>query len=171
MAFNETKLHDSWSVAFPHRFKPDSGIPVVNSTIMRKLLGIYQKFSSEKNFPYEFCADASQEVRRQSDLKTEQGFFLLDMPIRERRYLVSHNWNIDRENNIVDLTAAQFNRGLQEPFPAGVVIISPEASDYWRYLPEGHPIVRIFKGELLSQSQKWEQFIGKFSLICLDKIE
>ena len=117
---------------------------MVSDKLKKDLERIYKKYSKRNGFPRGLCVDASFEVERKmkkSGVIKRNGYFLVDrvMPDSAKNnwhYLVEwHSWCEYNGREIVDLTAHQFNNGLNEPIPTGLLIIKPDNPLFSRYLP------------------------------------
>lgn len=108
----------------------------ISEESLHKLIKIYKKFSSSKNFPSYYCEIVSPEVGHELGYKVMRGFFRLDHPIPDdydERILRGHSWCAMPDGKIVDLTLAQFNHGLEQKVSKGVVIIDKKSPLYKRY--------------------------------------
>ncbi|MCL5125400.1 MAG: hypothetical protein M1511_13070 [Deltaproteobacteria bacterium] len=96
---------------------------------------IYLRLKDETNFPAGYCWEASIRVESWG-YRRVRGYFRLDTPIAEDGALFEpHGWNLDDQGRIIDMTASQFNDGLnhESQIPEGVLIIEEDDPLYNRY--------------------------------------
>ena len=109
--------------------------------IRKELEYIYDRFSKKEGFPKNYCQTICVVLER-FGLHYQEGWFLLDhlMPDasdRKWRYIVEdHKWCKSHSGEIVDLTAPQFNDGLDQKIEDGVMIITPGTPLFQRYIGE-----------------------------------
>lgn len=110
-------------------------ILVLDEKMVRGLQAYYDIVSRQWKDPRGECSEISIQVAKQFGLLYVEGKFRLDAPLRvgDIRLLEDHAWCIDGNMRIVDLTAQQFNSGLYNKIPRGVLIVRQEESLYSRY--------------------------------------
>ncbi|MDO8620981.1 MAG: hypothetical protein Q7R31_01735 [Candidatus Levybacteria bacterium] len=126
-------LKERWGVLTEVKTAP---VPKLTPELMIKINAVYEKLSSRKGFPTNYCGPAMQELRRLG-FQGIRGFFQvgrsgdLDLLLDH-----SHDWAEDAGGKIIDLTAAQYNRekSLGAVIPSGVLIIDKENPLYERYI-------------------------------------
>ena len=107
---------------------------------------LFSQYSEVDGFPRHWCDTVTDHIKR-FGLTRREGYFLVDrvMPDsaeRKLNYLVEyHSWcvfqrrSIFEKGEIIDFTAHQFNPALDDPIPAGVLVIGPDHPLFKRYLP------------------------------------
>lgn len=78
---------------------------------------VYDRYVAPWNYLGGRCAFVSRKVRDLGFGIEIGGKFRLDVPIHAEFKLEGHSWAFDAEGKIIDLTATQFNRGLNEQLP------------------------------------------------------
>ncbi|MBI2541793.1 hypothetical protein HYV80_03740 [Candidatus Woesearchaeota archaeon] len=102
---------------------------------LRELKEVYRGVSQLPGFPIGHCLSVSEPLAKKFGLKLIRGFFVLDRSVDENPYRIEpHKWCEDSDERIIDLTAHQFNRGLDELLPEGVLVIEPGDPLNRRYL-------------------------------------
>lgn len=144
--FNEFGLmHPAWR-AFNKRFHPNPGIAEMSLDLEDQLNKLYLEWSSNSAFPRNQCISTSDILSTKFGLGRETGYFLLDKPLGLLLPLaVRHWWNYDRRGRIVDMTYPQYRNGLHYPAPDNIGVFTPQDADYWRYLPDNHPIATLHR--------------------------
>ena len=108
----------------------------IDEESLRGLEVLYLELSHERGFPDAACVDTSKEIVQQLGFNYAEGHFRLDSPRQGSNLLKpTHAWCEDADGVIIDLTASQFNSGLEVPISKGVQIIKPNTPFYYRYLP------------------------------------
>ncbi len=122
-----------------------SKVDAKNKSVFQKLQQTYEDYVSRWDFPHFHCAEVSTQVALELGLLKIGGTFRIDRLMPENASLLSpypstleqfHFWNTDRKGRIIDLTAAQYNLGLNIPIPSGVVIIDKTSPLFQRYQPD-----------------------------------
>lgn len=112
-------------------------VPVLDLAMVRGLEAFYEIESRSWKDPRGECSAISIQVARQFGLLYTEGKFRLDAPLQvgSQNVQEDHAWCIDGNKRIVDLTAEQFNNGLYNKIPKGLLIVKPEDALYLRYKP------------------------------------
>jgi hypothetical protein len=110
----------------------------IDHPLLPELKRIYQEVSKWPGFPKEWCKDVSGKVQRELGLRTKDSWFLLDFAVTSfdgySRLVSYHVCSVDQDENLIDLTASQFNPYLRNPIPSGILILPPENQLCERYL-------------------------------------
>ena len=110
--------------------------------IIRRLDLLFARWKSERHFPDGHCHAVSLDVAKYGFPRV-RGRFRLDAAMSGDGELNEcHDWNIDNEGQIIDLTAAQFNSGLREEnrVPLGILVIASTDPLSARYIPSDFQI-------------------------------
>lgn len=100
---------------------------------------VFKEISLWPDFPYQKCDQASRFLASRLDgFRVVMGWFHLDQPLglylpSWKKPIEPHTWNTDPWGRIVDLTAFQFNKGLNDPLPEKPIIIEPDCLLSTRY--------------------------------------
>lgn len=109
--------------------------PRINDELLTKIQNIYNELTQKDKdfpFPYDKCMPTSQRLSGEFGLRFVSGRFRVDhLPRRIRK--IPHFWVEDADGTIVDLTASQFNIWLNEPIPAGMLVVTSRDPLYRRY--------------------------------------
>lgn len=93
------------------------------------------------------CQPFSVVVANHCGLTLAGGSFELDRAIDGDRTEEDHWWCVDGTSRIVDLTASQFNAGLNyTEIAEGVTIVNPEDPLYKRYKPREFELLQTDEG-------------------------
>lgn len=134
------KSHSSWE-NFPSRNNLNKAV-ILNEDMLGIIRAIQEQEIQTHGTLRGRCRDLSFKIAEITGLGVEDGIFFLDKPSGHEEIIQRHWWNIDGRGIIVGASEQQFNSSLEKPFPNGIVVLSPQDTDYWRYLPLDHPIVR-----------------------------
>lgn len=118
-------------------YTPQALIPAVDSRMAAGLETLYKMLSQDWKEVRGECSETAEQVAKQFGLLYVEGGFRLDVPLRmgEKNLIEDHAWCVDGVQRIVDLTATQFNPGLYNKLPMGVLIIGKEDLLFSRYRP------------------------------------
>lgn len=109
-------------------------IPTIDAKMVKELEAIYQEHLQFPGFPNGNCVRLSHEIAQKFGLTYSEGSFVLDFkPDNTLEIDLPHAWCEDGNMTIVDLTASQFNKGLKNKVPDGVMFLKPEDELYLRY--------------------------------------
>lgn len=113
-----------------------NSIELVDPCIRNQLIGIYNEYAGAAGFPMDYCEEVAGTINDRLGIPIQVGAFLLDKPRREdEELLIAYQHVFSNLNgNIVDLTAHQFNRWLNNPLPRGVIVITASSPLYGRYV-------------------------------------
>ena len=121
------------------------GVP---QDVLEKTYRTYEFMKSMYDFPHFYCTMAAKALEYKG-IPHRRGWFLMDHPVpdtQERKgwkYVRAHHhwssWGGGDEPGsvpdfIIDITAYQFNDGLDEKLPEEPLIITPEDPTFQRYV-------------------------------------
>ena len=106
---------------------------IISQDLEVELKQVYSRMSKLDDFPKSYCSEVSRELE-ELGLEPQWGWFVLDFPMPDWPYdFESHTWSKTEEGIYIDLTAHQFNSGLEKPLSPGVLIVAPDSALRKRY--------------------------------------
>ncbi len=106
---------------------------------LTRVESIFEKVLQWPGFPYQYCDRAAFFLaKRIKEVQVAIGWFRLDQPVGLylpgwSKPIEPHSWNIDKKGRIIDLTAFQFNEGLDYPLPPRPLVIEGDCFYANRY--------------------------------------